>query len=252
MISDDAAFVPQDGGSSPGLPALHESFSIWSANANGETSGGDWCAIVPLSEHAVALSIGDVAGHGLAAAAELGIMHAAILNALTETRVPSDVLFAANAVAYHHPSPIIVTAIVAVFDRRQRTLTFANAGHPPPLVCGRDDHAFLAHAPADLPLGVLERHHAANFVVALPFDTLLVLYTDGITEHDRDPLRGEAELIDAVRWAFARPELDAARAVANHVLQGTRGDDDAATMVLRLSRVFHGIHDSQPAPKALR
>ncbi len=111
MIADDVALVEHDGASSHAFPATHESFSIWSANADGERSGGDWCAIVPVSEHAVALSIGDVAGHGLAAAAELGIMHAAILGALTETRVPSDVLVAANAVAYNQASPIIVTAI---------------------------------------------------------------------------------------------------------------------------------------------
>jgi hypothetical protein len=48
-------------------------------------------------------------------------------------------------------------------------------------------------------------------------------------------------LIDAVRWAFARPELDAARAVAERVLHRSRGDDDAAAMALRLSRSFHGI-----------
>jgi serine phosphatase RsbU (regulator of sigma subunit) len=250
MIADELAQPPEDRGGR--VQPMHESFSIWSTPANGESAGGDWCAIVPISEHAVALSIGDVAGHGLTAAAELRIMHAAILSALAGTRVPSDVLEALNAVVYRREWPVVVTAIVAVFDRRQRTLTFANAGHPPPLVCTRDEHAFLSHSPADLPLGVLERHHAANFVVSLPADSLLVLYTDGITEHARDPMAGETELIAAARWTYARPELDAARAVADHVLHRARGDDDAATMVLRLSRSFHGIRDLVKPAKARR
>jgi serine phosphatase RsbU (regulator of sigma subunit) len=219
---------------------VHESFSMWSANGEGAPAGGDWCAIVPLSEHAVALSIGDVAGHGVAAAAGLAIMHATILSALTITHVPSDVLFAANATAYGDDAPMIVTALVAVFDRRYRTLTFANAGHPPPLLCTRDRVAFLTHPPADIPLGIFERHHAADYVVALPHDALLVFYTDGITEHARDPVQGEHELIEAARWAYERPELDAARAIADRVLHTARGSDDAATMVVRLALGLHG------------
>jgi serine phosphatase RsbU (regulator of sigma subunit) len=97
------------------------------------------------------------------------------------------------------------------------------------------EHAFLKHADADLPLGVYVRHQAANYIVALPSDGLLVLYTDGLTEHDRDPIRGEDELVEAARWAYDRPLLDPARAVAAYVLHRARGTDDAATLVLRLT-----------------
>ena len=222
----------------PGLEGPgHESFSVWMANADGAAGGGDWCAIVPISPYAVALTVGDVAGHGLAAVEGLAKMHAAILGALTVTHIPSDVLATANATAYGGGGgeSVIVTALVAIFDRRYRTLTFANAGHPPPLVLSGNVHAFLEHPPADLPLGIYARHDAANYVVALPSTALLVLYTDGITEHARDPVRGETELIDAARGSFDRPELDAARTIAGRMLHPVRGDDDAAVMALRLS-----------------
>ena len=218
-----------------------ESFSVWTENAASADVGGDWCAIVPLSENVVALTVGDVAGPGPDAAAVRDVIYATVLSALTQTHVPSHVLFAANDRAFGDGSPVIVTAIVAVYDRIRRTVTLANAGHPPPLVVTGEDHEFVVHPPADLPLGIFPRHEATNHVIALPHDALLVMYTDGVTEHDRDPVRGEIELVEAVRWTFTRPELDAARAIAGHVLQRSRGDDDAAVMALRLSRGFHEV-----------
>jgi serine phosphatase RsbU (regulator of sigma subunit) len=234
MIFDDRSEPTGRYEEVPPATTGRESLSVWSANAGEEPEGGDWCAIVPLSAHAVAMTIGDVAGHGAAAAPFRATMRASILAALNETDVPSDVLSRANAVAYGDGFPVIVTAIVAVFDRRYRTLTFASAGHPAPLVCARDGEAFLEHRPADLPLGIFPGYSAANYVIALPRNALLVLYTDGITEHQRDPVKGEAELIAAASYVFARPELDAAAAIADRVLRLARGDDDAATVTLRL------------------
>jgi serine phosphatase RsbU (regulator of sigma subunit) len=218
--------------------AIGESFSVWSEPAAGAVAGGDWCDILPLADGTIALTIGDVSGHGLDAAPERATVYAAVRRALDATHVPSDVLAAANAVAYGDGigMPLIVTAVVAVFDRRRRTLTFANAGHPPPLVCSADAHTFLGQLPADLPLGIFARHHAANYVMALPADVLLVMYTDGITEHVRDPIAGEDELVAAARWAYARPDPDVAASIAERMLARVRGDDDAATIAVRLTR----------------
>ena len=91
----------------------------------------------------------------------------------------------------------------------------------------------LAWSAEDLPLGVFAQHNAAEYVIALPLDALLVLYTDGITEHDRNPVRGETELVEAARYAFERPQLLAARTIARSVLRKQRGDDDAAALAVR-------------------
>ncbi|MGB8265446.1 MAG: PP2C family protein-serine/threonine phosphatase [Candidatus Velthaea sp.] len=206
----------------------------WSSAAGRARHGGDWCEVVPVSEHAVVLSVGDVAGHGAAVAGTMAVMRESLLRAIHDIHVPSDILSAINGTALRHGGGALVTAIVALVDSRRRTLTFASAGHPPPLMSTGDRHAFLAHLPADLPLGVFPYHRAANYVLTLPSDALLVLYTDGITEHDRDPVRGEAELVEATRVVYARPELHAARAIADHVLAKKRGTDDAATIALRM------------------
>jgi serine phosphatase RsbU (regulator of sigma subunit) len=221
---------------SDGDPAYRADGAIarWISPADDAEHGGDWCEIVAFGERTVALTIGDVSGHGEAAAGTMAIVRDAVLDALTQSRVPSAILAIANDIAYGIGEGVIVTAIVAVVDYEHQTITFANAGHPPPLLSVGDVQAFLTHAPADLPLGIFPRHTAADYVVELPNDALLVFYTDGITEHDRDPIRGESELAGAARWVYDRHDDDAARAVAEHVFQFGRGDDDAAALTIRL------------------
>jgi serine phosphatase RsbU (regulator of sigma subunit) len=161
-------------------------------------------------------------------------IRAGMLRTLRTTYEPSSVLAAGNAAACTWKEGTLATAIVAIVDCALHTLTFALAGHPAPLMLSAAGHAFLEHHPADLPLGVFARHHAANYVVSLPRDAMLVLYSDGITEHDRDPVAGEVELVEAAWFAFERPELHSARAIAHRVLARKRGDDDVAAIVLRL------------------
>jgi serine phosphatase RsbU (regulator of sigma subunit) len=161
------------------------------------------------------------------------IMRAAVLSNIDENAQPSEVLSVANTVAYSRRSGLIVTAIVAILNRRRRTLTFANAGHPAPLIMTPSLHGFLAQDVGDLPLGIFPKHRAADYVVALPTDALIVLYTDGVTEHERDILRGERALVEACRAAYDGHVPDLATAIAEHVFQECRGHDDAAVTALR-------------------
>jgi serine phosphatase RsbU (regulator of sigma subunit) len=132
-------------------------------------------------------------------------MGAAIMRAMHGSHVPSEVLSVANDVASRQGDGGSVTGIVAVVDDHAQTLTFANAGHPPPLLCTGNRHAFFAHEPADLPLGIFPHYRAVDYVVALPPDALVVFYTDSITEHDHDPIGGASELVEAARLVHDWP-----------------------------------------------
>lgn len=209
--------------------------SVYSSPAGRAPVGGDWCAVRELPAERVALMLGDVAGHGRSIAGKMHSVRASMLLAIETVSVPSHVLAIGNEVASGWGDGTLVTAIVAIVDLARRTLSFANAGHPPPLLMSGDQHTLLEHRPADLPLGVFAGYQAADYVLGLPLDALLVLYSDGITEHDRDLQRGEAELIRAARWAYARPHLDAARTIARRVLNRKRGHDDVAALALRTS-----------------
>jgi len=209
--------------------------SAWISPAGDVDAGGDWCEVVAVSDDVVALTVGDVAGHGSEVQHIMAAVRDALVAAIAVTHAPAAVLAIANATAvrFFEGEGVIVTAIVGFLNHRTHTLTFANAGHPPPLMMTGDRAAYLAQRPADLPLGIYRHHRAADYVVALPLDAVVLFYTDGITEHDRDPVRGEIELAEAARLTYDRPAIDLAHAVASCVLGGIRGDDDAAVLALR-------------------
>jgi serine phosphatase RsbU (regulator of sigma subunit) len=205
----------------------------WSAPAGGAPSGGDWCDFHRISDDRIALTVGDVMGHGKSASATMECMRSAIAKAALESADPAAILSLANTLAYERAGGVIVTAIVAILDRRQQTFTFASAGHPPPLLVLADGHVFLSQWSGDLPLGIFSLHRAAEYVIALPPDALIALYTDGVTEHQHDALRGEEELARTCRLVHADPDRHAARAIAEHFFRDGRGDDDAAILAVR-------------------
>jgi serine phosphatase RsbU (regulator of sigma subunit) len=213
--------------------ALDPHVTTYTLPAGDARAGGDWCEIARVSDDVLALTIGDVCGHGEEVAATMETMRAATLLALCEARTPSDVLSALNTFAITQQLGI-VTAIVAFFQQRSNTLTIANAGHPPPLLLDVEEHRFLAPPFADFPLGVFEAYEAMNHVIDIPHRSITVFYTDGITEHDRDILNGERELVAAARYAYRRAAGNLARMIADRILLGARRMDDAATMVLRV------------------
>ncbi len=220
--------------------AARASVTVWISPADNARDGGDWCETVPLSEHEIALTIGDVSGHGEPVAGTKRALQAAVLRALSTLRDPSDVLVRANGATVACGRDVIATAIVAVYDSRTRTLRLSNAGHPPPLVVTHDRVAFLTQRQTNLPLGVFSHYRSTEVVLELPPGALVVFYTDGVTEHDRNLDRGEAELVAAARYAYDRSVNDVAGSVAAALFAVNRGSDDAAIMVLSLPGVGVG------------
>jgi serine phosphatase RsbU (regulator of sigma subunit) len=216
------------------------SVTVWISPADNARDGGDWCETVPLSEHEIALTIGDVSGHGESVAGTKRTLQAAVLRALSSSHVPSEVLARANMATVACGRDVIATAIVAVYDSRIRTLRVSNAGHPPPLVVTHERAAFLTQRQTNLPLGVFSHYRSTEVVLALPPGAIVIFYTDGMTERDRDLDRGEAELVAAARDAYDRSVADIAGSVAGTLFATNRGADDAAIMVLRLPGIRAG------------
>ena len=208
--------------------------TVWNRPAGDARAGGDWSDVLTLSDHVVALTIGDVAGHGEPVASVAAVMRTCIAQALRCGLGPSHALRIANAVACALDGGTIVTALAAILDKRTRVLTFANAGHPPPLLLTLGDHTVLQTVPGNIPLGILTQSDAQDHVVHVPPNAMFVFYTDGISEHRRNPIEGEADLIEAARLAFDRPAFNDADAIARHVLRRGRSRDDAAAIGLRM------------------
>jgi len=97
------------------------------------------------------------------------------------TNGPGEMLSRLNQMLLNDfPTEHYVTMIYAVLDPARRTLTFASAGHPWPLLCHGTDVRPL-HTDAGMPLGLLPGEFTEH-TVKFCCDFRLLFYTDGISE----------------------------------------------------------------------
>jgi PAS domain S-box-containing protein len=191
--------------------------------------GGDWYDAFRVADGRIVLTIGDVAGSGLDAAATMAAIRQSLRGAAAINPDPSVMLDAADRVLRWQAPDRFVTAWVGVLDPVWATLKTAGAGHPPPLE-RRADGSVLQLPAGGLPLGLRERGGDVTRQHVLAPNTTLLLYTDGLIEAGRDVIAGEAAVALALREADI--ETAPARAIHQAVLDGVVASDDVALLVV--------------------
>src|SRR5579862_2176536 len=142
--------------------------------------GGDWYITAEMPGGHVLLAIGDVGGHGLAAAAGMARLRGALAG-LAITGAPPERLVGWLNDLVHHVGPEHTASVIAgYFDPPTRVLTWAQAGHPPPILV-RGAWARLLTPPAGILLGAGRSAYQTAELALVPGD-LLLLYTDGLVE----------------------------------------------------------------------
>ena len=201
--------------------------------------GGDWFDVIPLSCGRVAFVIGDVMGRGLRAAAAMGQLRTAVRTLAVLDHLPEDVLRHLDDLAQGTDQVQLATCVYAVFDPVARELSFATAGHPPPVLREPDGTTRLLPQPSGAPLGV---GGVAFESVTLPVrdGSRLLLYTDGLVEsREIDLDDGLSKLADT----FGRPAI-ALEPLCDELLAATgrdsRHDDDVALIVAEISGLEAG------------
>jgi len=154
----------------------------------------------------------------------------AIRDAASRGLDPALTLAEANRFLRRYDPQEYATAIFGLLSIRRRSLVFANAGHPPPLMTGPGGTAFLEFSDSDLPLGVEADLVPGLRVVSMPAATLLVFYTDGVSERERKPLLGAAQLHAAAIFAHKLSTLQTAGIIEEQMLLTGSNDDDAAIL----------------------
>jgi len=200
--------------------------------AQGGLWSGDWCEVIPVAAGIIAVSVGDVSGHGEVAYETMLSLRRAVRSRAQERVDPAAILADANATIAATLPATFATALFGYIDTMQRSFTFASAGHPPPLIAGPVTPHYVRYEHADLPLGVDATRAPTLHCVDMPPGVLLVLYTDGVTEHARDLHLGESQLTRAAMRAYG--ERDRAAAPYMSAEMGLLGsnDDDAAILTI--------------------
>lgn len=222
--------------------------------AEEEQVGGDWYDAFELEDDRILLTVGDVTGHGLQASVIMGkLRHALNVVALYESD-PVRILDVAEAIVLRRYPNALSTAFVAVMDTKAETVTYANAGHPRPIVRMRDGTVRTLAADG-VPIGVRRLALAdPAFTEGLRDVELLVLYTDGLTEAAKDPLAGERRLMEVVAREEAVLLTDAAEFVKASCIGGGAADDVAvlALNFVRMDRWSFASTEQGPAQAARR
>jgi len=193
--------------------------------------GGDWYDAVVRHDGRVALSLGDVAGHDLDSAISMIGVRQSIRTAALFGHAPHEILETVNAATAGEAATRYVTVFVAVLDVDTGRLEYASAGHPPALVRRADGRTELLSAEAP-PLGLFPASEGfAGRSTALAPGDMLVLYTDGLIEAERDIVAGEA----ALRATVASPAFAHAPSPAIHLRDRMLREparDDVAILVV--------------------
>jgi PAS domain S-box-containing protein len=161
--------------------------------------GGDWYDAVDLADGRLAVAVGDVVGRGLPAATVMGQLRAALgITALTASDA-ADAIRMLDRYALHVPGAHCATVAFAIVDPDAQTVSYATAGHPPPLVVSpRGDVEFL-HGGRSWPLGIeSKRVRAPADVHRLEPGSLLLLYTDGLVERRGEPMQVGFDRLESV------------------------------------------------------
>jgi len=198
--------------------------------------GGDWFDCVPLSADRTLLVIGDVMGHGVAAAVDMS-HYSAMLRAIADASSPPHVVLdRMDRLMARLSGERPATCLLAVVDTRRGLSTWAGAGHLPPAVLDRRNRIRLLEVPTGPPLGTGMGGYSSRSVPCADGDTLL-LYTDGLVER-----RGEDIDRSLRRLAELRlPESASLDGVLDQVLDelvasGVDAEDDVAVLAARLRR----------------
>lgn len=163
------------------------------------TVSGDYCDVIRGIGDDVYFLVGDVAGHGVAAA-----MLMSHLSALLRTLIPfglpvGEVLeranraFCSSALASHYATLVCVRA------QPSGEIELCNAGHPPPLLL-RGDTVARIDATA-LPIGMFATAHFSSSSLRFESGDTLLLYTDGLAEASNSA--GEAYGIERIAQVVA-------------------------------------------------
>ncbi len=192
--------------------------------------GGDWYDAFTLPDGRLGVSIGDVAGKGLQAAAAMSAVRLLIRATALERLAPAKVLERANLMLLND-RPSMVTALFGIVDLENMTFSFACGGHPPPIVASPDDSMTFGR-PVAPPLGVSPEAKFPEQSLALSHGSLLVLYTDGLVEQNRNAIpNGEERLLEAIRSVLATHESNAAGKIVSMLTDSEPKDDIAVLTV---------------------
>lgn len=219
----------------PEIPGLDLAVRYLPAT-DGADVGGDWYDAFPLQGGLIGLVIGDVAGHSIASASIMGQVRSLLRGYAVDDPAPARVLERANTALTSLLPDVLASVVYAVLDPAVGDLSYANAGHPPPLIATGDGHVEYLDDAAGTILGASASTSFSTGRRLLRPGTRLLLYTDGLIEdRQRDITEGLTMLAETLRHSDPGSAAETCATVHAAMLGGARRHDDVCLLTARLT-----------------
>jgi serine phosphatase RsbU (regulator of sigma subunit) len=210
----------------------------YQAAGAGAEVGGDWYDAFALPEGRVGIVLGDVTGSGIPAASAMGQFRSVTrAYALADEghRMPNEVLSLVNRYQLAlDGDQVMFTLIYAIVDPGSTTLTWASAGHLPPLVRGPSGEVRYVET-GSVPMGIEDVPYE-SMTEPLTRGSSLVLYTDGLVERRGESLdAGLRRLAEAVTDGPDEPQALCEHVLAQLLPAPQELHDDVTAVVARLA-----------------
>jgi PAS domain S-box-containing protein len=220
------------------LPQLPDDLPGWEiathySPADRTEVGGDFYDVIALPDRRLVVFVGDVMGRGVAAAAAMAQMRAAIRAFVAVDPDPQVLLARLDRLFETYDISRLVTLVYVLVDPDNDVATMLNAGHPPPVVLRRDGTLELLPSRPGAPLGI-ESEPRELFTFSLWAGDLLLSFTDGLIERRGEDIDdGQRRLLDEVPALAIGSLAKSLEALVARVRDHARSDDVAALATRR-------------------
>ncbi|MFF4274285.1 PP2C family protein-serine/threonine phosphatase [Streptomyces sp. NPDC001536] len=226
----------------PTAPRYHLAVRYVPAH-HGLNVGGDWYDAFHLPDGRIGLSIGDVQGHNIEAAAFMGQVRVGLRALASVTSEPGELLAQTNDLLLSLGSELFATCTFLRLDPATSVLESARAGHIPCVWATADGKSGIGSDEGGPPLGVQAGTTYPVTRFRLTTGGVFVLLTDGVVEGPSMELDQGLDQVVRLAGIAAVAGMDAS-ALAAAVIRGADQvghEDDAAVLVL-------GYEGAEPQP----
>lgn len=227
-----------------------------------DETGGDYYDFLVLdaaAPNAVLVALGDVMGHGVAAALVMAGVRAVLRDRAVAAGDLAELMGRLNRlISSDHGGDRFMTMYLSVIDPKAGTMRWVSAGHDPVIVYDPVDGTFTEVGEGDLPLGVMDdTQYNEQTSATFPPGHILFIGTDGVWEmpNASGEQFGKARLRDTIRECAAGSADGIARAVRDR-LTAFRGDakpvDDVTFVVIKMAPAAGATGGAAHTPPAER
>ena len=215
-----------------------EGYDISAYNFPTEEVSGDYYDWVRIYEDQIGLVIADVSGKGVPAALLMAFLRASLRAATHIGYSPHISMAKVNYLLWESiERNQFVTAFYGILDVTNRTLTYTNAGHNPPILLKQNGELRIMDR-GSVPLGMFKDTRYHEYYLTTEPGDVLVLYTDGVTEaHNLNGDEfGRDRLAQAVRRHSQLGARELIAALQTDVIEWTEGrgaTDDVTFFVIK-------------------